>query len=50
MSRQSKAYACALLTVLFWSTIASAGKITLRYIRPIDLVLYASVVSTIVWR
>ena len=48
MTRQSKAYACALLTVLFWSTIASAGKITLRYLTPIELVLYASIVSSIV--
>ena len=48
MTCQSKAYACALLTVLFWSTIASAGKISLRYLRPVELVFYASIVSSAV--
>jgi drug/metabolite transporter (DMT)-like permease len=48
MTRQTKAYAFALTTVAFWSTIASASKITLRYINPAQLVFYSSIVSTLV--
>ncbi len=48
MTRQTKAYAFALATVAFWSTIASASKITLRHINPAQLVFYSSIVSTLV--
>jgi drug/metabolite transporter (DMT)-like permease len=43
---QKKAYLYALVAVLFWSTIASAFKISLRYLPVLPLVLYASVAST----
>ena len=44
--QQKKAYLYALVAVLFWSTIASAFKISLRYVPVLPLVLHASVVST----
>jgi len=47
MTRQGRAYAYALTTVLLWSTIASAFKITLSYLEPIQLLLYAGSVSTL---
>jgi drug/metabolite transporter (DMT)-like permease len=47
MTRQGRAYLYALITVLFWSTIASAFKISLRYLEPIQLLLYAGSVSTL---
>ena len=46
MTRQTKAYAYALATVAFWSTIASASKISLRHLAPEELLFYASLVST----
>ncbi len=48
MTRQTKAYAFALTTIAFWSTIASASKLTLNHINPAQLVFYSSVVSTLV--
>lgn len=45
MERQKQAYAYALLTVLFWSTVASAFKITLRHLEYHHLLLYAAAVS-----
>lgn len=39
---QKKAYLLALLAVLFWSTMSSAFKITLRYIEFDQLLLFAS--------
>ncbi len=47
MTRQGQAYLCALIAVLFWSTIASAFKISLRYLDPVQLLLYAGSVSTL---
>jgi len=32
MERQKQAYVYALITVLFWSTVASAFKLTLRHL------------------
>jgi len=37
----------AFLAVFLWSTVASAFKITLNYLSPIELVLYSSISSTI---
>jgi len=48
VTRQGKAYACALVTVLLWSTVASAFKLSLRYLSPPQLLLYASLVSAFV--
>ena len=46
MERQKEAYVYALLTVLFWSTVASAFKVSLRYLDVLTLLFYASIVST----
>ena len=45
MERQRQAYVYALLTVLFWSTVASAFKIALRHLEFHHLLLYAAAVS-----
>ncbi len=47
MTQQGRAYLYALIAVLLWSTIASAFKISLRYLEPIQLLLYAGSVSTL---
>ena len=47
MEQQKKAYVYALTAVLFWSTIASAFKISLGYLDVWSLLLYASIASTI---
>jgi drug/metabolite transporter (DMT)-like permease len=49
MHKQSKAYLYAAFTVLFWSTIASAFKISLRFLDVLPLLFLASVVSTIIF-
>ncbi|MFC1551855.1 DMT family transporter [Candidatus Latescibacterota bacterium] len=46
MKKQNQAYVYAALAVLFWSTVASAFKISLRYLTSLDLVLYSSLVSS----
>lgn len=46
MDNQKKAYLYAALTVLLWSTVASAFKLTLRSLDYIQMLLVASVVST----
>jgi drug/metabolite transporter (DMT)-like permease len=48
-TNQSRAYLFALLTVLFWSTVASAFKIALRNLNYIQLLLIANAVSLIVY-
>ncbi|MHC4265825.1 MAG: DMT family transporter [Planctomycetota bacterium] len=48
MEKQKKAYLYATAAVFFWSTVATAFKITLRHIDPMSLVLYASIASCIV--
>lgn len=48
MRPQARAYVCASLAVLAWSTVATAFKIALRYVTFTELLLYASVVSTVV--
>ena len=48
MKNQTKAYLYALITVGLWSTIASAGKLTLRHLTPVEVLLYSSAVSTLV--
>lgn len=50
MKNQNKAYLFALIAILFWSTIASAFKLTLRYLDFVDVLLYSSFISTsILW-
>ncbi len=47
MQKQKKAYIYALTAVLFWATIGSAFKLTLRYVDFIHILLYASFISII---
>jgi drug/metabolite transporter (DMT)-like permease len=48
MRAQRRAYILALAAVLLWSTVASAFKLTLRYVEPVQLLFYSSLVSTVV--
>ena len=48
MVSQKKAYAFGLATVLLWSTVASAFKLTLRHVDPVQLLFYSSLFSTVV--
>lgn len=48
MRRQTKAYLLALVAVFFWSTVATATKLSLVWSSPLLLVCYASVVSCLV--
>lgn len=48
MKNQRKALVYGLITVLLWSTVASAFKLSLRYLEPAQLLLYAASVSTLV--
>jgi drug/metabolite transporter (DMT)-like permease len=47
MEKQTRAYLCAAVAVLFWATSASAFKISLRYVDVFSLLFYASVTSTV---
>lgn len=47
MDRQTQAYAFALTAVLFWSTVATAFKLSLRHLDPAQLLFYANIVSII---
>ncbi len=47
MQRQTQAYLYAAVTVLLWSTVASAFKITLLHMNFLDLLLWSSFVSAI---
>ena len=48
MSDPNKAYVYALITVLFWSTVATAFKVALLYLDIFQLVFYASLSSSLV--
>ncbi len=48
MQSQTKAYLYGISAVLLWSTVATAFKIALRYLEPIQLLLFASITSTLV--
>lgn len=48
MHDQRKAYLYGLVTVLLWSTVASAFKLSLRHLDVAQLLLYASAVSILV--
>lgn len=47
MSDQRKAYLHAISAVLLWSTVASAFKLSLRYLDYAQLLLYSSIVATL---
>lgn len=48
MKSGKKAYMYALTAVLLWSTVATAFKIALRYMLPIELLFYSAVTSCLV--
>ncbi len=48
MQKQNKAYLFAIIVVLLWSTVASAFKISLRYLDFFQLLFFSSLVSIIV--
>jgi len=48
MGNGAKGYVFALMAVLLWSTVASAFKLTLRYVDYVQLVFYANLFSAIV--
>jgi len=48
MTGKRQAYLYAAVAVLTWSTVASAFKISLRYVSFIQLLFYASLVSTVI--
>lgn len=48
MTDQKKAYCFALVTVGLWSTIATASKLTLKYLSPTELLFVASHASLVV--
>jgi drug/metabolite transporter (DMT)-like permease len=48
MRNQSKGYIFGLAAVLLWSTVATAFKLTLRYVDPVQLVFYSCLFSTLV--
>jgi len=48
MTPQKKAYLYAGTAVLMWSTVGSAFKLTLTYINPLQMLLFASFISIIV--
>jgi drug/metabolite transporter (DMT)-like permease len=47
MKKQTRAFAFGIITVLLWSTVASAFKLSLRYLEPIQLLLYATATSVV---
>jgi len=47
MTPQSKALLFASVAIAFWSTVASAFKISLQYLEPLRLLLFASVFSAV---
>lgn len=49
MNRLSKAYIYALMSVLLWSTVATAFKLGLKELSPLYLILLASAVSLLVF-
>ncbi len=48
MSQQNKAYVLAFLAVCCWSTVATAFKLSLQYLTPLQLVFGASIFSSCV--
>ena len=48
MEKQKQAYVYAIIAVLFWSTVASAFKVSLRYLDFLQLLFLASIVSVVI--
>ncbi len=49
MKRQTKAYLFALCSVFFWSTVATAFKLSLRVYSPLQLIFLSSLTSVVVF-
>jgi drug/metabolite transporter (DMT)-like permease len=47
LSKQSRSYLFAVSAILFWSTVASAFKLSLEHMEPVQLVFFASIFSTL---
>ncbi|MDA7441748.1 EamA/RhaT family transporter, partial [Candidatus Pseudothioglobus singularis] len=45
LNNQIKAYLFAGVAIFFWSTVASAFKLSLEHLEPIQLVLYSTLFS-----
>ena len=48
MNRQAQAYLFAGAAIFLWSTVASAFKLSLRWLDPLQLLLFANIVSIVV--
>jgi drug/metabolite transporter (DMT)-like permease len=48
MNEQKSSYVFALSAVVLWSTVASAFKLSLRYLTPVQLLFYSSLTSCLV--
>jgi drug/metabolite transporter (DMT)-like permease len=48
MERQRQAYVYAIFVVMLWATVASAFKLSLRYVDAFQLVLYSSLTSLVI--
>jgi drug/metabolite transporter (DMT)-like permease len=48
VNRQTLAYVYAGIAVFLWSTVASAFKLSLRHVEPLQLLLYANIASVVV--
>ena len=49
MENQKKSYAYAIISILLWSTVASAFKISLSYVNFLQLLFYSSIVSIFIF-
>ena len=49
MKNQNKAYLYGIIAVLLWSTVASAFKVTLRYMDHLQLLFYSNITSVVVF-
>lgn len=48
MDKQKKAYVYAISVVLFWATVASAFKLTLRHMNFLSMLFYSSAISLVI--
>lgn len=48
MNKQNQAYVYAGVAVFMWSTVGSAFKLTLAYLSPVQMLLYASFISVLI--
>ena len=48
LSSQNRAYIFAAIAIFFWSTVATAFKLSLEHLEPIQLVFYSTIFSVLV--